>query len=263
MKAYLAIFSARARLLLQYRVAALAGLSTQLFWGWMKVMIFTAFYENAFEEPPISLSESITYIWLGQAMLGMLPWNLDREIEQMVRSGSIVYELIKPLDLYWHWFSRSTATRLIPTSLRALPVVIVAGLFLGFQAPHNGLSFAAFGFSLIGALALSAALTTLWMITLFWTITGEGLTRLMPYITSVLAGMLIPLPLYPGWAQPILNFLPFRGILDTPFRLYSGYTAPSEFFSLFMHQWMWVAVLIVFGQWLMSKATKRLEVHGG
>ncbi len=47
MSAYLALFSARARVLFQYRSAAIAGAATQLFWGFMRIMIFQAFYENA------------------------------------------------------------------------------------------------------------------------------------------------------------------------------------------------------------------------
>jgi ABC-2 type transport system permease protein len=265
MNSYLALFSARARLLFQYRTAALAGLATQLFWGMMKVMILTAFYESSSTttQAPITLHEAITYIWLSQCLLSLLPWNLDREIEQLVRSGNIVYELIKPLNLYWYWFSRAAALRSVPGTLRALPVAIFAGLFFGFSPPPTFESGMAFAISLVGALAISAAITTLVMTSLFWTVTGEGITRLMPHITSVLSGLMIPLPLYPTWAQPILNFLPFKGILDTPFQLYSGHVHPPEAFPLLLHQWVWVVVLILYGQWLMSRATHRLEVNGG
>ena len=40
MKPYWAMLSARFRMLLQYRMAALAGCATQVFWGWIRVMIF-------------------------------------------------------------------------------------------------------------------------------------------------------------------------------------------------------------------------------
>jgi len=46
MQPYLAILSARFRTLLQYRVAGLAGIGTQLFWGLIRVMIFDAFYRS-------------------------------------------------------------------------------------------------------------------------------------------------------------------------------------------------------------------------
>jgi len=46
-KPYMAVLSARCRMLLQYRAAAVAGFGCQLFWGLIRMMIFQAFYENA------------------------------------------------------------------------------------------------------------------------------------------------------------------------------------------------------------------------
>ncbi len=46
MTPYLAVFSARIRMLLQYRAAAMAGMATQIFWGWIRVMIFAAFHRR-------------------------------------------------------------------------------------------------------------------------------------------------------------------------------------------------------------------------
>ena len=44
MKAYLAIISAKIRMLLQYRAAALAGSCTQAFFGLVAIMYYQAFY---------------------------------------------------------------------------------------------------------------------------------------------------------------------------------------------------------------------------
>ena len=62
MKAYAAVVSARFRMLLQYRVAALAGLGTQVFWGLIRMMFFTAFYRSTTAPQPMSLTDVITYI---------------------------------------------------------------------------------------------------------------------------------------------------------------------------------------------------------
>ncbi|MGD8832147.1 MAG: hypothetical protein PVF57_16195, partial [Pseudomonadales bacterium] len=62
LRAYLAIVAVRCKMLLQYRVAALAGVGTQLFWGFIKVMVFVAFYASAVTEPPMTLSQVLVYI---------------------------------------------------------------------------------------------------------------------------------------------------------------------------------------------------------
>lgn len=44
MKKYLSFFRLRFAMGLQYRTAALAGITTQFAWGFMEIMIFHAFY---------------------------------------------------------------------------------------------------------------------------------------------------------------------------------------------------------------------------
>jgi ABC-2 type transport system permease protein len=131
--------------------------------------------------------------------------------------------MLRPVDLYWLWYSRGLALRTAPALLRSAPMFIVAGLFLGLSLPASWASAAAFGFSLLGALLLTTAIGTLATITLFWTVSGEGLARLIPMATWFASGIMIPLPLLPDWIQPIMNVLPFRGIIDAPFRLYMGH----------------------------------------
>ena len=109
MRPYFAILSARFRTLLQYRVAALAGIGTQLFWGLIRVMIFDAFYRSTTAPQPMTYAEVVTYIWLGQAMLRFLPWDVEGDARQMMRTGGVAYELLRPLDLYALWFCRSLA----------------------------------------------------------------------------------------------------------------------------------------------------------
>ena len=46
MKKYFSFFRLRFAMGLQYRIAALAGISTQFFWGLMEIMIFRAFYQT-------------------------------------------------------------------------------------------------------------------------------------------------------------------------------------------------------------------------
>jgi ABC-2 type transport system permease protein len=263
MTAYGAILSARSRVLLQYRAAALAGFATQLFWGLMRMMIFTAFYGSTTTTQPMTLRETIDYIWLGQALLVLLPWNWDADVAQLVRTGNVAYELLRPVDLYGLWYCRSLAMRTAPAFLRALPMFIVAGLFFGLEAPPSWASAGAFAAAALGAVLLSSAITTLLNISLFWTISGEGIIRLVPSAAMLFSGLIVPLPLFPEWAQPLLNALPFRGIMDVPFRLYMGHLPPPALPGLLAHQLAWTAGLVLLGRWLLARGLRRVVVQGG
>ena len=76
MTLYINYFKLRIMSFIQYRVAALAGLTTQFFWGIMLIFIYIAFYTYGSEVDSISLSQIITYTWLHQAFYALLNVNL-------------------------------------------------------------------------------------------------------------------------------------------------------------------------------------------
>jgi len=263
MRGYRAIVSARFRMLLQYRAAAVAGVGTQLMFGLIHVMVLGAFYAVSTQPQPMTFRQVVAYVWLGQAMLGMLPWNVDRELSQMIRTGSVAYELLRPLDLYSLWYARGIAMRTAPTLLRAVPMFIMAALFLGLPPPPSFASAAAWVAATFGALLLGCAITVLMTISMLWTISGEGFFYLTATAATVFSGMVLPLPLFPDWAQPVPRFLPFSGLCDVPFRLYSGNMPPAEAPWAIAHQLVWTVVLVVLGRRLLARGLRRLVVQGG
>src|SRR5262245_18267628 len=160
-KAYLAILSSRFLALLQYRAAALAGVATQLFFGLVRVMIFDGFYRSSAGPQPMTVEQVITYIWLGQALLliGML--DVDKDVAAMIRTGGVAYEMTRPLDLYNLWFVRAVSGRAAPLTMRAIPIFVVAGLFLKLQPPACAAAAALFAASVCSGLLLAAAMIAL------------------------------------------------------------------------------------------------------
>lgn len=263
MRSYWALISARFRTLLQYRAAAVGGIVTQLFFGLILVMIYQAFYRSSSAPQPMSYAQVVTYTWLGQGFLRMIPWNVDGDIRAMVRSGAVAYELLRPVDLYNAWYCRALAWRTAPTLLRALPVFAIAALFLGLRPPATPAGGAAFLLAIVGALLLGCAITVLMDISLLWTTSDDGIALFLPAVVLVSSGMNVPLPLFPAWAQRVLYLLPFRGLVDVPFRLYVGSIPPGECLRLLAQQLAWTAALVLLGRWLLERGKRRLVVQGG
>jgi len=269
--AYSAVVAARYRTLLQYRAAAIAGLVTQVFWGAIRIMVIVAFYELNPEGQPITLAELVAYVWLGQALLGMFPTNVDGEIAEMIRSGGISYELVRPLDLYNFWYCRTIALRTATTTLRSVPMLVFAIVILplfglsewGLSLPPDAAALLGFCVSLVLSLALSCAITMLMHVVLIWSLDGEGINRLLPAFALVLSGNVLPLPLFPDWLQPFLELQPFQGLVDVPFRIYSGNIEGLDLLVELCQQLFWVVLLTCWGRWSMKRITRYLVVQGG
>ncbi len=193
----------------------------------------------------------------------ILPWNIDAEIKQMMRTGSVAYELLRPLDLYLLWFSRALAWRTAPTLLRSIPLFAIAALFFGLQLPANWTAAAGWMVATLLAILLSSAISTLQNLSLLWTIAGEGVAYLSFAAVVIFSGMMIPLPLFPDWAQAAIKLLPFRGLCDVPFRIYAGHIPPSEYLHELALQSVWIVGLIILGRWVLSRGVRRLVVQGG
>ncbi|WP_437852337.1 ABC transporter permease [Sorangium sp. So ce363] len=262
-----AVFRARCRALLQYRAAAAAGFGTQLFWGFIKVMVLEAFYGNALSgaPPPMALGQAITYTWLGQAFFQLLPFstNPDPEVRELIRTGAVGYELARPLDLHALWLARALAARVAPTLLRAVPMFAVAVPLLGMGLPPSLAAAGAWAAAMVGAAALVAAFATAVTSTMLWTTSGDGIARIVPSLVLVASGMIVPLPLFPAWMLQWLDALPFRGMVDAPFRLYLGHLPAGALPGVLLHQALWTAAFVALGRAMVARGLRRLVVQGG
>lgn len=272
LRPYAAVVGARFRMLLQYRAAAIAGFWTQLVFGLLLIMIYEGFYRSSTSDAqPMAFAQVVSYVWLGQALLAMLPWNVDGEIQAMVRSGAVAYELCRPIDLYGLWFARSVAHRTAPTVLRAVPMAVFTSIGLPLiglgewrlAPPASFAAGAGFAVALVCALALGCAISTLLNILLLWTLQGDGVYVFATATVSLFSGVLIPLPLLPDWAQTAVRWLPFAGIVDLPFRIYSGHIAAAELAFVLARQIGWTLAIVAFGRWMLGRGMRRVVVQGG
>jgi ABC-2 type transport system permease protein len=259
----------RLRLLngLQYRSAALAGVATQFFWGFMYIMIFVAFYEHALQKPPMTLKEVIIYIWLQQSFLAFIMlWFRDNELFDLITSGNIAYELCRPCDLYGFWYAKLLAQRLSSALLRCAPIILVAFLIpepYRMTLPPDATTGILFLFAILLGLLLLVSISIFIYISVFITMSPVGSLLVFGVLGEFLSGLILPIPLMPGWLQNIVYLFPFRLTADFPFRVYSGHIPQSEAIIGIFQQCIWLIVLVWLGKIAMNKVLKRVVVQGG
>lgn len=267
MKQYLSFFKLKFAVGLQYKAAALAGIATQIFFGFVFIMVYVAFYSSGTNNTDISLNEIVPYLWLNQAFLSLIfVWHKDNEILSMIRKGDVAYELCRPQNLYIMWFVRILASKLSAALLRCVPLLIMAFLL---PAPYNLTlppNFTAFIFFLISfciSAFLVTALVTIMYILVFYSIDSKGIMGIYCSIAEILAGQTIPIPLFPGFLKAIAVVLPFAYISDFSFRIYSGNIAGVAITQGLIVQIAWLIISIILGVLLTNKILKRVAVQGG
>ena len=267
MRKYLSFFRLRFSMGLQYRTAALAGIVTQFFWGFMEIMVFRAFYEAEPEQFPVAFEAMVSYVWLQQAFLAFFAvWMLNGEIYNTIMEGNIAYELCRPIRIYDMWFSKEAANRMARAVLRCFPILLVA-VFLPepfrLLAPASFLHFGLFLLTMLLGLWVTVAFCVLIYITAFFTISPSGLCMLFTSITELLAGAIIPLPFFPERIQRVLELLPFASMQNVALRIYSGSMSTPEMERAILLQGIWLVTLTLTGKMVCNAAEKKVTIQGG
>lgn len=267
MKKYLSFFRLRFVMNLQYRVAALAGIICQFFWGAMAILAFYAFYETDPSSFPMDFQATASYIWMQQAFLGLLSVGaMDDAIFETIHNGDVVYEVCRPVDVYAMWFSNTSAMRIARALLRCIPPLIVT-VFLpepfGLMAPPSPTAFLLFLLSLVLALLVTTSFCMIVYILTFYTISHRGVRMVAVALSDFMMGGIVPLPLFPEGFRQFAELLPFSCMENVPLRVYSGDLSGAPMVRAILLQVFWVFALVLIGKLLEQKALKRVVVQGG
>lgn len=267
MRAYWVYFRLNMVTGLQYRIAAYAGIVTQFFFGFVFLMIFEAFYASGRGGTDFSFAQMVSYMWLQQAFLALiLSWYKDNELFSLITSGNLVYELCRPIDMYWFWYAKLLAKRFSSAALRFIPVLLVAAMLpepYRLAGPASATSLLLFVFSLLMGVFLLVSLSMFVYLMTMKTMSSSGCLILFALITDFLSGCVIPIPLMPDGFRRIVEYLPFRYTADFPFRVYSGHINLTNALWGIGIQGLWLLLLISLGSAWMRHRLKCVTVQGG
>ena len=266
MRQYFSHFKLQLLTGLQYRSAALAGLYTQFFWGFLYCMVYQAFYSHTSIDS-MSFKELISYVWLNQALFSLIIIRTkDSEIIDSIKNGTVAYELCRPYDLFSWWYLKLLAKRYANVALRFIPVIVLAFLLPSpycLSLPYSIECFILFLISLFLGTLIIVSINMMIHSISFFTMQEKGIASIITTIGELLGGMYVPLPLLPLLILSITEYLPFRLVSDLPFRLYSNNINGMYALKSIILQFIWVILLFIIGKLVMKKALKKVCIQGG
>lgn len=267
MRMYLSVFRIRFINNLQYRAVLLGEIAARFAWGIMEILAFSAFYRASPAAFPMAFSQTVSYLWMQEILIVLFAVVFqDGDIYSSLESGSIAYELIRPMNLYGRWFCQSAANRISFTLLNCAPALLIALImpepYRMSLPPDTGVLLL---FLLSAALALGVvvAFAMLMYISLFYTLSQRGIRIIVTALTSFLSGGVIPLPFFPAPVLAVVKWLPFAAMQNMPLRIYSGSIAGADAWEGIAFQIFWLATLLFTGQAAMRRALKKVIVQGG
>ena len=267
MKKYWSFFKMRLMACLQYRAAALAGMSTQLVWGGMEILLYRAFWLENPERFPMGMEALSTYIWLQQAFLALfMIWDWDYDILKSVKEGSVAYELLRPTNLYGMWMAKCLGTRLARASLRMIPVIVVSSLIpapygLRLRIPPE--TFGVFLLAMVLMLLVVCGYSMFVYALTFHVTDPNGVMVLSVAAADLLGGAIVPLPFLPEGFRQFAALTPFASMQNVPLRIFNGNIPLSEAPGVMGLQVFWAVALLAVGCGLTRSGLRRAVIMGG
>lgn len=266
MKSYLSYFRLRFITNLQYRMEAVAGICTQMFFALIFIMIYLAFYESG-GDTPMKWQELVNYLWLQQAFFALVyPFDRENELLSMIKNGNLAYELVRPQDFYFKWYIKMLSKRLVAVLLRFIPLLILANILpypFHLSIPYSVGNLIMFITSLLLGLFLVTSLNLLMHILTMFTLDEKGTLITYNVIAEILTGSVIPIPFFPKWLKHLAEHLPFRFTGDFPFRIYSNSIPLEEGYILIIGSIIWIIITILIGYLISRVSLRKAVIQGG
>ena len=261
---YLAFLAKSFQKRMQYRVANLAGLTTNFFFLLVHIFVYTAFYAARTGPLPLNLDEVITYFVLCQVFFMLMPfWGARSEVTSAIKDGSVALQLTKPVDFHAYWFADECGRACYYALMRGIPTFLISIIFFAVAIPTQPTTLMAFAVSMTLATFMSAALTITIFSSAFWTLDTTGISGLSYSIITLFSGMLVPIALWPEWLAHIAAWLPFGGLIDIPFSIYLGKITGADIWEAIGKQMIWVVFFVGLGRVLLRRGFSRLVIQGG
>jgi ABC-2 type transport system permease protein len=245
-----------------YPWATAAGVFTNTIFGFLQSYILLAVFHRRAHVGGYDAADTVTYVWLAQALIMTVYIFGWQELALRIRDGSIATDLSRPLDPQRYWLAFDLGRAPYHLLFRGvLPFVVGAIVFeLHYPSPLNA---AAFVLSVAVAVVVSLGFRFLYNASAFWLLDIRGVMTVAITINLFLSGMVMPLSFFPDWLRTIARGLPFASILQTPVDIWLGKHHGAGLPGMIALQMLWAGILLALGRVALRAGSRRLVVQGG
>lgn len=248
---------------LMYKNAILINLLSSFIFLTFQITLFGAIVSNG-TKVEVNFQQLIIYFCIVQLIRIIFPFNVSANVAQTVKSGEIVYALLKPFSYTKTIFLETIGTRLSRLFFLGIPFFLIL-VFLIQKHLHWDVSWILLPYLLflfvccyifvflfefiLGSLSFYVA--NIW-----------GIDSLKEAILIAVSGQMLPLAFYPPFFQRVISYSPFRMMYDIPAKII---LAPYDLVNVetIIYVCAWVIIFYIIYKILFQKLLSYLTIQGG
>lgn len=246
-----------------YRFGLLFTLVSNIIYVIVIYFLWQSVYGNATEINGMTFNQVFVYLTLAASIFILFNTYTDGILSSKILEGTVVVDLIKPLDFQLLTLSESMGFMAFNGIIVTIPSIIV--LFVVFQASIPlGINLIFLPICVAGAYSLSFMIDYTIGLLAFYTESLWGISITKEVIVTALSGALIPLQFFPESIRNILEVLPFQAIYHTPLQIITNPDLEwGDYLNLVGVQLLWVVVFALGSRLFYRQAVKVLTINGG
>jgi ABC-2 type transport system permease protein len=260
-RAYLALATAGFRRQGAYRLALVSGLLTNVFFGVVRSAVFLAVYRArpGATVSGLGVSDALTYVWMIQALFGVIWVSWIWEFPEAVRSGDFVAELTRPGDPWLRQLAYEMGRTVQQMLVRSTLPLAGAALVLHLSLPTTVNGILALVASMLLASVVGFEVRHLFGLAAFWTPDFRVPFALAFPALWLVSGFVIPVDYFPVPLRAVAEGSPLFAMLMAPVHVAVGRPAAA----ILAVQVAWVVTLGLVSRGALALACRRMVVHGG
>jgi ABC-2 type transport system permease protein len=246
-----------------YPAATVAGVFTNTVFGFMLAYILLALYRHRDEVGGYDATETVTYVWVAQAMITTVYIFGWTDLAERIRTGDITTDLTRPVHPLRAGLAFDLGRAVYHTLFRGVPPFLAALLVFDLTGPTSFLVWLAFFASVVLAVYVSFAFRFLYNLAAFWLLDFRGPMLLAVSTSLFFSGFIIPIAFFPEPLKVVAQATPFPAMLQRPVDIFIGNSTGLELAVSLGIQAAWAAALLAFAAAAFVAGTRKLVVQGG
>ncbi len=261
--AYLDLIRIRFLMMLAYRVNYYSGIIIYAINIGAYYFLWGAIYGEQETLGGFTVSQMTTYVavsWMARAFYFN---NLDREIGNEIRDGSVAIQMIRPYNYLVVKMMQGFGEGIFRFLLFMIPGMVLACLLFPVKLPSDPGIWAVYLVMLFFSFLINSQINILTGLAAFFVESSEGMMRLKRVAVDLFSGVIVPISFFPGWLEGAMKWLPFQAITYLPSSVFTGRTPASEIGGVLGLQLLWFLILLLPIALVWRSARTRLFVQGG